>query len=110
MRPIWLMMEIGMAVAGLNSARAACGKKCPKNEGPSSRPAMISPVTPGWLRRRARVWNRRAAPIITISCNSTAASGSSAVGAAWVMLGAISECYAWRAPCYHEVAQNAALF
>src|SRR5260370_884359 len=41
------MTEIGIAAAGVNRKLDAAGKKWPKNEGPRSRPAMISPTAPG---------------------------------------------------------------
>ncbi len=68
-RPIWLIMVMAGAAVVPNSAADTPGKKCPSNEGPSIRPAMISPMTPGWPRARNTVFIARAAAIIRISCS-----------------------------------------
>src|SRR6185312_11992732 len=74
--PSWLMTLMVEGTAP-NSTPDRCGKKCPNSEGPSRRPAMISPTTPGWPRRRATVLSTRAARIITISCSRIENSRSS---------------------------------
>ncbi len=67
-RPIWLIMVMAGAAVVPNSVADTPGRKWPSKDGPSMRPAMISPITPGWPRRRNTVFITRAAAIIRISC------------------------------------------
>ena len=56
-RPIWLMIVMGAEACAPNNASEVCGKKCPINDGPNSRPAKISPITPGWPMLRNTEWH-----------------------------------------------------
>jgi len=68
--PIWLMITTGVEGLAPNRKTDASGKKCPNSDGPSNRPATISPMTPGWPSRRDNWLPARAARIMAISWSS----------------------------------------
>ena len=68
-RPIWLMTVMGGLAVAPNTDAETPGKKWPNSDGPSTSPATISPMTPGWPTARNSRFSSRAAPIMITSCS-----------------------------------------
>src|SRR5580765_2202941 len=72
--PSWLReVKVASEEGGKTHAKAE-GKKCPKTDGPSTRPAVISPTTGGWpIRRNTQPKTEaesRTTPTATIKCST----------------------------------------
>jgi hypothetical protein len=73
--PIFARMPMAGAMLAGKTYSAHSGQKAPSTDGPSISPAMISPITGGWLRnRRIEPPMSRATKQITASASSTCAS------------------------------------
>ena len=71
-RPICDNTATGVAAGPPKSAADRSGIRWPRSDGPSRRPAMISPTARGWRSAAAAEPAARAARMITTSCSSTA--------------------------------------
>src|SRR5579872_547736 len=69
-RPTWLSAYKGPRPVDGNSAFIAAGEIRPRNDGPSSSPAAISPTTAGWRINRKAAPTRRAATRTTSICRN----------------------------------------
>ena len=59
-----------------NSAACHSGATAPNTTGPSTKPAIISPITAGWPSRRSSSASTRAVARMTLSCSSRCGIGA----------------------------------
>ena len=74
-RPIWLKMLSDSSESGAKRNPNVSGKKWPSSDGPSTMPATISPITPGWPRYLNSHEKIRMATRSEMICNSSMATG-----------------------------------